>query len=41
MMLSTVPMRLGFAAVMVHWDKTPVVVYELCVVWFSLVAVFA
>ena len=41
MMLSTVPLRLGFAMVMAHWEKTPLVVYELCVVWFSLVAVFA
>jgi hypothetical protein len=41
MMLSTVPLRLGFAVVMGYWEKPPLVMYELCVVWFSLVAVFA
>lgn len=41
MMASTIPLRCGFAAVMAMWDKTPLVMYELCVVWFCLLAVFA
>ncbi|XP_014560704.1 hypothetical protein COCVIDRAFT_34362 [Bipolaris victoriae FI3] len=41
MMASTIPLRCGFAAVMATWDKTPLVLYEICVVWFCLLAVFA
>jgi hypothetical protein len=41
MMASTIPMRLGFAAVMYSWEKQPVMIYELIVVWFCLLGVFA
>ncbi|KAI4937400.1 uncharacterized protein J4E92_002131 [Alternaria infectoria] len=41
MMASTIPLRLGFAAVMYGWERQPVMIYELIVVWFCLLGVFA
>ena len=41
MMASTIPLRLGFAAVMYSWERQPVMIYELIVVWFCLLGVFA
>lgn len=41
MIASTIPLRCGFAAVMCIWERMPLVVYELVVVWFCLIAVFA
>jgi hypothetical protein len=41
MMASTIPLRLGFAAVMYNWERQPVMIYELTVVWFCFLGVFA
>jgi hypothetical protein len=41
MMACTIPLRLGFAAVMYAWERQGVMIYELVVVWFCLLGVVA
>jgi hypothetical protein len=40
LMASTIPLRLGFAAMMTQWDNTGLVVYEVAIAWICLIAVF-